>query len=128
MKKTKDKNYCEVTIFSSADEGNKTVASGDLEENDNGFCVDYHLNGDSCKITYDGKRFTQTRAGNTQLSISFIERERTACVIECAGNTGYMPVFTRKLQVQSAPDGKLIKIAYILGDMNIELEISVLKI
>lgn len=119
---------CEVTIFSTADEGIKTASRGALEENENGFKLSYILDGDESEIIYDGNCLTQTRAGGTRLKIEFIEKAHTECAIECAGNKGFLPVFTKKLQVLNAPDGKRIKIAYDLGGMNIELEISALKI
>lgn len=120
---------CEVIISSSATEKEEglTLVKGTLTESANGFEIDYNLDGDGCKITYDGKTLKQTRSGATPVEISFAKYGHTECVLKCAGGEGEIPVYTYILNVAEAPAYKRIEIVYGLGDMNIRLEITAVK-
>ena len=120
---------CEVIISSSATEKEEglTRAKGALTQTANGFEIAYALDGDDCKITYDGKTLKQIRSGATPMEISFVKKEHTKCVLTCAGGAGEIPVYTYVLNVAEVPAYKRIEIVYDLGDMNIRLEITAVK-
>lgn len=110
-------------IFGGA-EGGGFSSDGELKFSDDGFTLEYVINGDDCFLAYSGGVLTQRRKGNVPLTLSFCAGRQTDCVLELNGSFGRTEVFTKKLDVKKYTYGVEINIRYTLGGESKALCIS----
>lgn len=118
---------CKVIVSSGSGRGGAFSSQGKLQIEENGFCLNYKIEGDSCSLSYDGKTLMQKRSGNVCIEMSFVKGEQTECLIGEGGLSGSMPVFTNSLSVVSGKGGVKVKINYDCGGERVDLILTAVR-
>ncbi len=107
---------CRVNIRSSGDGWSEDIGTeGKISFSDGALCLNYTLKGDGCSLTFKNGAATQIRRGLQCLSLSFIEGQKTNCVIGEGGLCGSFGITTSKLKIVSGKGGFRLSLEYISG-------------
>lgn len=98
---------CEIIFSDGTRSKGKIILARDC------FSVFYKIDGDDCRLTYDGGRLIQKREGSLCLSLEFIEGRETAA--ELGGEVkGFIPLYCKELKITR--DGDIgVYLRYDLG-------------
>lgn len=115
---------CKV-VLSGAD--SEIYSLGEFEKTESGFRLFYELDGDKCVAEYAGGEFSQSRQGAFNMSVRFLENEKSDCIITDGGLSGILDVFTEKLLIDVKENGVTVFINYRLGGEKKTLTITAKK-
>jgi uncharacterized beta-barrel protein YwiB (DUF1934 family) len=115
---------CKVIISSQGDDWSSKISSeGDFEKDSSDrINIFYHIDGDSCLLTIDGEKITQTRHGKQELKLLFEKGKKSKCQLGDGEFCGYFDVFTKDIVVSVGKGGVKINLSYQNGEDNIVMK------
>lgn len=117
---------CRINIKSSGNGWrDETESEGFLSiTGDGAVSLEYGIRGDKCLLTAGGGRVVQERNGDQNLTLTFIEGERTSCVIGRGGLRGSFEIYTKSIELKQGKGGIKLALAYISGADGEEIHLT----
>jgi uncharacterized beta-barrel protein YwiB (DUF1934 family) len=107
---------CQIKIKSTGNDWeNSHKGKGCLTQTENGFCVDYEYEGDTCHFAVEGNNAVQSRTGGINLQIHFLLNQQTQCTFSSSHGSGGFAVYTKKLVHTFQPQKATVELVYLSG-------------
>ena len=99
---------------------------GELKFENGGFSLDYDFNGDTCRLSYDGKILIQNRRGKMRIDLTFAEGKQTVCFTEdtALGYNCLLNVKTYGINYVKTESGLMLNLDYTVEDVRTVLNLT----